>query len=217
MKACRQRRLGSLVLAETALARPSVAAAAEALSAGIRQIGLAALPWDARSRQPCDRLAWLRRTLGDPWPDVSDEALLDALEDWFAPFQTDVTAVAGIATASLSEGLKSLVPYAQVAQLDRLASTHFTAPTGSRLPIRYDGNEPVLSVRVQDLFGLTDHPKLAGGSPLLLLELLSPAQRPIQMTATCRAFGPVPGPTCAVATPSILGRKPRPMRKRPGG
>ncbi len=187
VKARRRRKFGSLVLAETALPRPSGEAAAAALCDGVRQIGLAALPWDMRSRQLRDRLAWLHRTLGEPWPDVIDDALLASLEDWFAPFQTDVTAIAKVEPTSLVEGLKSLVPYAQQSQLDRLAPTHFTAPTGSRLPIRYDGDEPVLAVRVQELFGLTEHPKLAGSEPLLL-ELLSPAQRPIQTTRDLPGF-----------------------------
>ena len=188
VKARRQRRLGTLVLTETALPRPSGDAAASALCAGIRRLGLAVLPWDGRSGQLRDRLAWLHRTLGRPWPDMSDEALLETLDDWFAPFQTGVTAIARIEAASLSDGLKSLLPYPQQTQLDRLAPTHFTAPTGSRLPIRYDGNEPVLAVRVQELFGLCDHPKLAGGSQPLLLELLSPAQRPIQTTRDLPGF-----------------------------
>ncbi len=187
VKARRRRTFGSLVLAETALRRPSGEAAAAALCDGVRQIGLAALPWEARSRQLRDRLAWLHRTLGEPWPDVADDALLSSLDDWFAPFQTDVTAIAKVEPASLVEGLKSLVPYPHQSQLDRLAPTHFTAPTGSRVPIRYDGNEPVLAVRVQELFGLTEHPKLAGTEPLLL-ELLSPAQRPIQTTRDLPGF-----------------------------
>ena len=187
VKARRRKKLDSLVLAKTALPRPSGEPAAAALCDGVRQIGLAALPREARSRQLRDRLAWLNRTLGEPWPDMSDDALPSSLEDWFAPFQTDVTAFARIKPASLVEGLKSLVPYPQQPQLDRLAPTHFTAPTGSRLPIRYDGDEPVLAVRVQELFGLKDHPKLAGSEPLLL-ELLSPAQRPIQTTRDLPGF-----------------------------
>ncbi len=187
VKARQQKRLGTLVLAEIALPRPSGEAAAAALCDGVRQTGLAALPWEPRSRQLRDRLAWLNRTLGKPWPEVSDSALLSSLEDWFAPFQTDVTAIARIEPASLVEGLKSLLPYPQQSQLDKLAPTHFTAPTGSRLPIRYDGDEPVLAVRVQELFGLRDHPRLAGSEPLLL-ELLSPAQRPIQTTRDLPGF-----------------------------
>ena len=188
VKARRQTRLGSLVLAESALPRPGGDGAAAALCAGIRKIGLAALPWDAKSRQLRARLAWLQDTVGAPWPDVSDAALLARLEDWFAPFQTGVLAVAKIAPASLGQGLMSLLPYDRQADLDRLAPSHFTAPTGSRLPIRYDGDEPVLAVRVQELYGLTEHPRLAGGTRPLLLELLSPAQRPIQTTRDLPGF-----------------------------
>lgn len=188
VKARHQTRLGSLVLADAALPKPAGEEATAALCAGIREIGLAALPWDAKNRQLRDRLAWLHRTVGAPWPDVSDAALLERLEDWFAPFQSGVLAVSKIAPASLGQGLMALVPYECHADLERLAPSHFTAPTGSRLPIRYDRDEPVLAVRVQELFGLTEHPTLAGGVRPLLLELLSPAQRPIQTTRDLPGF-----------------------------
>jgi ATP-dependent helicase HrpB len=188
VKARRQKRLGSLVLEDTTLPKPSGEAAAQALCSGIRRIGLATLPWTPKSSQLRDRLAWLHRTLGDPWPDVTDGALLDSLDLWLAPFQLDVTSVDRIEPASLSQGLLSLVPYARQPALDRMAPTHFQAPTGSRLPIRYDEEEPVLAVRVQELFGLHEHPTLAGGTRPLLLELLSPAQRPIQTTRDLPGF-----------------------------
>jgi len=188
VKARRQRKLGTLVLEETALPRPIGEAAARALCAGIRQAGLEALPWTAESRQMRDRLAWLHGTMGAPWPDMSDAALLAALEVWLAPYLDGVTALAKIEPQSLLKGLTSLLPHAERAALDRLAPSHFTVPTGSRLPIRYDGDEPVLAVRVQELFGVRQHPTLAGGRQRLLLELLSPAGRAMQTTRDLPGF-----------------------------
>ena len=188
VKARRVRKLGSLVLEEAPLPRPSGEAATRALCDGLRQAGLAALPWTDASRQLRDRLDWLHRTVGDPWPAVSDKALLTTLDLWLAPFLAGVTAIAKIDPHSLAEGLLSLLPYSERAALDRLAPSHFQTPTGSRLPIRYDGDEPVLAVRVQELFGLQQHPAIADGRRKLLLELLSPARRPIQKTRDLPGF-----------------------------
>lgn len=188
VKARRQRTLGHLVLAETALAKPDEEAVLQALCSGLRQSGLGALPWNAKSRQLRDRLDWLYRALGDPWPDVNDEALLAKLDIWFAPFQYGVTAFSQIDPSSLSDGLLSLVPHHQQRELDQRAPTHFRTPAGSHLPIRYDGDTPVLAVRVQEVFGLRQHPAIGDGSQPLLLELLSPAQRPIQTTRDLPGF-----------------------------
>ncbi len=188
VRARRQKRLGSLVLTESALPKPPEAAVLDALCSGVRQGGLAALPWNPASRQLRDRLAWLHRTLGPPWPDVSNAALLGTLDTWFAPFQGQVDALDRIDPSSLSAGLLSLVPYEQQQDLDRLAPTHFRTPAGSNITLHYDGEEPVLAVRVQELFGLKRHPAIAGGARPLLLELLSPAQRPIQTTRDLPGF-----------------------------
>lgn len=188
VKARRQRTLGRLVLAETALAKPDEEAVLQALCSGLRQAGLAALPWNAKSRQLRARLGWLHRTLGPPWSDMGDAALLAQLDAWFAPFQHGVTAFSQIDPASLFDGLLSLVPHHQQRELDRHAPTHFHTPAGSHLPIRYDGDTPVLAVRVQELFGLRQHPTIGDGAQPLVLELLSPAQRPIQTTRDLPGF-----------------------------
>ncbi len=180
-------RLGALVLGERALPPNDDALVAEALAQGLRRVGLGVLPWSKEAVQLRDRLAFLHRTLKDPWPDVSDDALLAALDQWFVPFQGGVRSLASIASRSLIDGLSALVPYELQRAIDREAPTHFTVPTGNRIAIRYDGPEPVLAVRVQELFGLTDHPTIAGARPLLL-ELLSPAHRPIQTTRDLPGF-----------------------------
>ena len=188
VRARRVVRLGALVLEETPLGRPKGEAAARALADGVRQLGLDVLPFSKETAQLRDRLGFLHRSLGDPWPDVADEAMLDAMETWFVPFQGGVTRLDDIKASSLADGLMALVPYDLQRQLSRLAPTHFEAPTGQRHPIRYDGAEPVLAIRVQELFGLRQHPAVAEGRLPLVLELLSPAHRPIQTTRDLPGF-----------------------------
>lgn len=188
VRARRVLRLGALVLEEAALARPAGSAAAEALAQGVAATGLSALPFSRDAVHLRERLGFLQRTLGEPWPDISDEALIARLHDWFTPWQSGVTAIDAIRPASLSEGLAALVPPGFEKELNRLAPTHFEAPTGQRHPIRYDGDEPLLSIRVQELFGLKTHPSVAGGRLPLLLELVSPAGRPIQTTRDLPGF-----------------------------
>ncbi|MCO5734671.1 ATP-dependent helicase HrpB [Rhizobium sp. SSA_523] len=181
-------RLGGLVLEETPLPRPGGREAAQALSDGVRQLGLSALPFHKEAAQLRERLAFLHHTVGDPWPDVSDEALLARLAEWFEPFQEGRTGLDAIDGHSLAEGLRALVPHSLSRELNRLAPTHFDAPTGNRHPIRYDREGPVLTIRVQELFGLKAHPCVAGGKLPLLLELTSPAHRPLQTTRDLPGF-----------------------------
>ena len=181
-------RLGSIVLDEKPLPLRDAAATAEALAEGVRLLGLDALPWDQPSRRTRERLSFLHRSLGDAWPDVSDAALIERLDAWFTPLQAGVSAFEGIRPASLADGLVALVPYPLLRELDRLAPTHYEVPTGVRHAIRYDGEEPVLAVRVQELFGLSEHPSIAGGRLPLVLELLSPARRPVQTTRDLPGF-----------------------------
>jgi ATP-dependent helicase HrpB len=188
VRARRIRRIGAITLDEAALPRPPADEMAAALAEGVRLLGIDALPWTKETAQLRDRLGFLHRSLGSPWPDVSDAALLNTLDIWFEPFQQDVADFDSIRPAGLRDGLMALVPYDLHRQLDTLAPTHITVPTGSRIPVRYDGDEPVLSVRVQELFGLTRHPSLADGRWPLLLELLSPAQRPLQLTRDLPGF-----------------------------
>ena len=182
------RRLGALVLDEQPLRNPSPDAVAGALAEGVRLCGIDALPWSSSGRQLRSRIGWLKRTRGGAWPDVSDGALLDRIDHWFVPFQSGVAAFARINPEGLADGLMSLVPFDLQREIDRLAPKRFSTPAGSSIAIRYDGDEPVLSVRVQELFGLREHPALAGGAVPLVLELLSPAQRPIQKTRDLPGF-----------------------------
>ncbi|RVD13315.1 ATP-dependent helicase C-terminal domain-containing protein, partial [Mesorhizobium sp. M4B.F.Ca.ET.017.02.2.1] len=181
-------RLGAITLAERMLPAPSGADADRAILDALREHGLSLLDWGKEAETLRQRLGWLNRGLGAPWPDVSDAALLDRLDDWLLPFLTGAASFAAINSGALSAGLVSLVPHDLQRKVDALAPTHFDAPSGSHVPIRYDGEWPVLAVRVQELFGLDKHPAVANGTVPLTLELLSPAHRPIQTTRDLPGF-----------------------------
>jgi ATP-dependent helicase HrpB len=188
VRARRATRLGAIVFDETPLPRPTGEAVAKALADGVRKLGVGVLPFSKEAIQLRERIGYLHRTLGEPWPDVSDSALLERLDEWFTPYQTDARGISDISAGSLSSGLMALVPHELQRDLSRLAPTHFEAPSGQRHPIQYDGEEPLLTIRVQELFGLKQHPAIGGGRLPLLLELTSPAHRPIQTTRDLPGF-----------------------------
>ncbi|WP_421928456.1 ATP-dependent helicase HrpB [Neoaquamicrobium sediminum] len=181
-------RLGAIRLAERQLPAPTGAEADRGLIAALREHGLALLDWGKGAATLRRRLAWLRSGLGAPWPDMSDEALTEALDDWLSPFLSGEASLARIDPQAVSNGLMSLVPHELQRRINDLAPTHFSAPSGSSVPIRYDEDQPVLAIRVQELFGLDRHPSIAGGTIPLTLELLSPAHRPIQTTRDLPGF-----------------------------
>lgn len=184
----RQRRLGALVLADKPLPAPDPARLAEGLIDGIRQTGLHVLPWDKEAEQFRARVAFLRRAEGEAWPDLSDGALTAGLEDWLAPYLAGLSKLAQLKKLPLAEALRATLSWELRQRLDADAPTHYAVPTGDRLPLDYSGEVPVLAVRVQQMFGVTRHPALAGGKVPLLLHLLSPAHRPIQITRDLPGF-----------------------------
>jgi len=181
-------RLGAIVLAERMLPAPAGDAANHAILAALREHGLSLLTWSKEAETMRHRLAWLHRGLGDPWPDVSDETLIASLEDWLLPFLDGKASFSAIDPGEIHSGLMSLVPHDLQRRIGALAPTHYDAPSGSRVPILYDGEWPVLAIRVQELFGLDQHPLIADGKVPLTLELLSPAHRPIQTTRDLPGF-----------------------------
>lgn len=188
VRARRVTRLGAIVFDEAPLPRPSGPQATIALADGIRDLGLDVLPFSKEAAQLRARIGFLHRTVGAPWPDMSDDTLLAQLDLWFVPFQGDARGLSDISSGGLSNGLMSLVPHDLQRELGRMAPTHFEAPTGQRHPIHYDGDEPALTIRVQELFGLRQHPAIGGGRLPLVLELTSPAHRPIQTTRDLPGF-----------------------------
>ncbi|TXR47955.1 ATP-dependent helicase HrpB [Phyllobacterium endophyticum] len=181
-------RIGAISLSEKTLAAPPGEEANLGVIAAVRAHGLDILPWSKEATILRRRLAWLHRGLGAPWPAMDDAALTTALGEWLLPFLNGTAQLDRIPAHVLIDGLRSLVPYDLQRKIDSLAPTHFEVPTGSNIPIRYEEAEPVLSVRVQELFGLAAHPAIANGTIPLLLELLSPAHRPIQITRDLPGF-----------------------------
>ncbi|MBN7806369.1 ATP-dependent helicase HrpB [Agrobacterium rosae] len=188
VRARRVTRIGAIVLEEKPLAKPTGEKAAIALANGLRDYGLGLLSLSKDAQQLRQRLGFLYRTIGEPWPDTSDDALIARLDEWFIPFQHDAKSLQDIRGGGIMDGLLSLVPHSAARELPRLLPSHFEAPTGQKHPISYDGEEPTLTIRVQELFGLKQHPSVAGGKLPLLLELTSPAHRPIQTTRDLPGF-----------------------------
>jgi ATP-dependent helicase HrpB len=177
--------LGALVLSEQTLPAP---ADPEALARGVLSLGPERLPWTKALKQWRDRVMFLRRAAPADWPDLSDPAL-EASPDWLAPFLTGKTALAEIGADDLAAALHAQLPYELTRRLEAEAPTHFVAPTGTPVAVDYETEGgPAISIRVQELFGLKEHPSLAGGKAALTLNLLSPAHRPIQITRDLPGF-----------------------------
>jgi ATP-dependent helicase HrpB len=184
----RLRRLGAVVLAEQPVKVSPGPESAEMLAAGIVRLGLDRLPWTKALAQWRDRVMFLRRAEGAEWPDVSDAALA-AEPGWLVAALAGKTALGDISAAELAAAVMGLLPWALRQRLDAEAPIHFAAPTGSRVSIDYAAPEgPKVSVRVQELFGLDRHPAIAGGCVPLVVELLSPAHRPVQVTRDLPGF-----------------------------
>ena len=210
LRARRSRRLGALVLAEHIKPVEPNNDSAKLLAEGIASLGIGKLPWSKLQLQLRNRVLFLRKATdlgftrdrqskepksatadlgGEEWPDLSDDALARTADDWLAPFLTGKTALSQIGADDLAAALDALLPWALRRRLDAEAPTHFTAPSGSHVPIDYEAEEgPKLSIRVQELFGLAVHPAIAGGRVPLVVELLSPAQRPVQVTRDLPGF-----------------------------
>jgi len=189
LRARRSRRLGVLVLAEQLKPVAPNAENAKQLAEGIAALGIDKLPWSKAQMQLRNRVSFLRRSEGDEWPDLSDNTLARTVAEWLAPFLTGKTALAQIGADDLAAALDALIPWNLRHRLDAEAPTHFTASTGSAVPIDYDAEQgPTISIRVQELFGLATHPSIAGGRVPLVIELLSPAHRPVQVTRDLPGF-----------------------------
>jgi ATP-dependent helicase HrpB len=183
-----RRRLGAILLDESPMPNPPADKIAAALMAGVREEGLSILPWTKAARQFQERAVFMRRI--DPsWPGLSDEGLLSTLEHWLAPSLDGMKSAADLQRMNLRDILESLLSWQQRRTMDEWAPSHWTVPSGSRIPIDYsDPASPVLAVRLQELFGLPDTPRIAGGRVPLTLHLLSPAQRPVQVTRDLASF-----------------------------
>ncbi len=178
----RSRRLGAITLGEQPMPVVPDGTTAKRLAAAIATAGLDRLPWTKALRQWRDRVLFLRGAEGDEWPDLSDAALAASAAEWLSPLLADKTALSALTAPELESALQNMLPYAMRRRLETEAPTHFDAPSGSRVPIEYDPDGPKLAIRVQELFGLDRHPSIARGRVPLVIELLSPAHRPVQVT-----------------------------------
>jgi ATP-dependent helicase HrpB len=184
----RRERLGAIVLREAPLRNPDPALVWAAMMDRVRKAGTGALPWDDGASRLRERITFIR-TLDPGWPDVTDGALMASLEEWLGPRLVGLTRWDDLGRVVLGGALLDLVGWERRVQLDRLAPTHVVVPSGSRVPVDYgDPERPVLAVRLQEMFGLTETPRVGQGAVPLTLHLLSPAGRPVQVTRDLAGF-----------------------------
>ncbi len=217
VKAERQRRLGAIVLHTEPLDDPPVELVAAALAEGLRRRGLDVLPWSARARNLRHRLAWLHEQAPDEWPSVDDDAVVDRARRWIA--HAGGRSLADLARLDVAGRLLDDLDWRQRADLDRLAPVALDLPTGRSRRIDYDSGRPVWSVRLQDVLGLDIHPTIGPAAAPLTVELLSPADRPTQVTTDLPGFW---RGTYASVRADLRGRYPkhrwpeRPWEAEPG-
>jgi ATP-dependent helicase HrpB len=208
LRARRKRTLHAITLSEAPMALQPSAETARVLADGLIGLGIDRLPWSKPAKQWRDRVMFLRKAEGEnAWPDLSDDALAAQREVWLVPALYDKTSLKDVSAGDLSDALMTLLPWELRARLEREAPTHFEAPTGTQLAIDYEaGQGPTIAVRLQELFGLNIHPSIAKGAVPLVLELLSPAHRPVQVTRDLPGFWR--GSYAAVRS-DLRGRYPR--------
>jgi ATP-dependent helicase HrpB len=193
LRAERQRKVGELILSREPLTGLDETARSQALVNLVRRKGLELLPWTPELRQWQARVALLRQLdLGSKseseWPDVSDAALLKNLEHWLMPYLGKVSRLSHFANLDLSSIVHNLLPWPLPQRLDEQAPHHLSVPSGSSIRLDYSEQPPILAVRLQELFGLSDTPRIAGGRQVVKLHLLSPARRPVQVTQDLANF-----------------------------
>lgn len=184
----RVERLGAVELSVRPLRNPAAGLVRDALLDGLRREGPGLLHWTREARQLRDRLAFLRRAVGGGWPDVSDSALLEHADDWLEPELSRARRRADLARIDAGQALRRLLPWArgEAGRLDELAPERIEVPSGSRVRVDYEGEQPVLAVKLQELFGLRETPTVAGVP--VVVHLLSPAGRPAAVTADLASF-----------------------------
>jgi ATP-dependent helicase HrpB len=190
VKALRKLKLGAITLRSEPLPNPDPEQVLNGLLSGIAQQGIQCLPWNKALRQWQGRVCLLRRLLEDhkTWPDVSDQGLERSLNRWLGPYLNHMDRLSNLVKVDLKGALFNMLSYEQHKVLDALAPTHLKVPSGSRIPIDYGSLVPVLAVRIQEMFGLSQSPAVARGRQPLLIHLLSPAGRPVQITQDLAGF-----------------------------
>ena len=192
-RAERQRKAGELIISREPLSGLDDSARSQALLTLVRRKGLELLPWTPELRQWQARVGLLRqldlqKQDSSEWPDVSNDALLASLEHWLLPYLGKVTRLSHFGNLDLSSILHNLLPWPLPQRLDEQAPHHLSVPSGSSVRLDYSEHPPILAVRLQELFGLSDTPRIAGGRQIVKLHLLSPARRPVQVTQDLANF-----------------------------
>jgi ATP-dependent helicase HrpB len=190
----RVERLGAVELSAAPLRSPDPAAVRAALLEGLRAEGTGLLRWSREARETRQRMAFLHRVRGGAWPDVSEQALLERAEEWLGPELGRARRRADLERVEAGAALPRLLPWAsgEAARFAELAPERLQVPSGSRVRLDYSGDQPVLAVKLQELFGLTQSPRVGGLTPSegvpVLVHLLSPAGRPAAVTADLASF-----------------------------
>ncbi|MFD6164151.1 ATP-dependent helicase HrpB [Oerskovia sp. NPDC060287] len=184
----RTTRLGAIEISSQKITDPPADQVVAALRTGLERDGLDVLPWREPAHELRRRLAFLHRALGDPWPDVSDDALLAGLDAWLGPDLARVRTAADLQRLDLTGALRRLLPWPAAGRLDELAPVRVDLPGGKSARVDYTGEQPVLAVKVQEAFGWRATPRVADGRVPVLLHLLSPARRPAAITADLESF-----------------------------
>lgn len=181
--------LGAIVLEEKPLREPDAALVQSAVVAHLVRVGVAAWPMSTGAQRLRERLAFMHAHFGDAWPDVSDAALIANISEWLAPYLNGVRTWPQLESLDWHDALVSQLDWQQRSALDKHAPTHLDVPSGSRIAIDYsDAGAPVLAVKLQEVFGWTTTPRIADGRVPVTLHLLSPAQRPVQVTRDLAGF-----------------------------
>ncbi|MFD1326026.1 ATP-dependent helicase C-terminal domain-containing protein, partial [Micromonospora sonneratiae] len=182
-------RLGAVILVDRPLARPDQDQVVTALLDGLARTGLSLLTWTAPASSLRARMAFCRHAYGDPWPEVTDEALLADARQWLAPELATARRRADLDRVDVTAALRRLLPWPQAARLDELAPERIEVPSGSQIRVDYsDPQAPVLAVKLQETFGWQTAPRIAEGRVAVLLHLLSPAGRPVAVTRDLQSF-----------------------------
>ena len=190
VSASRSRRLGALVLEEKPTPKADPELIAQAMTLGVRDMGLASLPWSGGAKALRARVMFLRRKfLDDGWPDLSDEYLLSSLETWLTPYLAGISRRAHLDRLDMHQIVMAMIPHDLARKMERLAPVRIEVPSGADVRIDYEtGGDPVLRVRLQEMFGLAKTPAIADGRAQLRIELLSPAGRPLAVTQSLETF-----------------------------
>ena len=183
-----QQKLGYMPISISKIDKPEPADVKEAMIKGLLKMGLSVLPWDKKSLSLCKRSAMIREYCDEGFADLSEKTLRANLENWLGPYLDGISNRANLSKIDLYSILKNILSWEQQQQLERLAPTHIKVPSGSNISIDYDVDPPVLSVKLQEMFGAIETPKILNGKCALSVHLLSPARRPLQITSDVAGF-----------------------------